>query len=221
MLRRSKVSVKVFGNGALFVRPESKVERVSYPIITPSAARGILEAIFWKPEFKYQITKIKALEWPEFTSIVRNETSSKAVINKVFMNNPINKYIEDTRQLRHSLFLKKVAYIIEAEIILLEETADPIKKYEVMFNRRVTKGQCFARPYFGTREFSCHFGCVEGNEEIIDWTEEVGPMFFDYFYSKNKEITDPHYFNANIVKGEMTIPQYLYREVYKECILND
>lgn len=221
MRRTSKVRVKVWGDGGLFTRPEGKVERVSYSILTPSAARGIIEAIFWKPEIKYQIRAIKVLEWPKFSSIIRNETSDKASINKSFMKNPKNKYIEDSRQLRHSLFLTKVAYIIEAEIILMPETEHPIEKYESIFNRRVSKGQCFSRPYLGTREFSCHFSPVEGNEQVIDWSEELGPMFFDYYYAQNKEIAQPYFFNAEVVNGQMTVPQSIYEEVYKECMLND
>lgn len=216
MRRVSKVRMKVWGDAALFTRPEGKVERVSYPIMTPSAARGILEAVLWKPEFKYKIRSITALKPPKFQSIIRNEVDSKASINKKFMSEPENRYVDDMRQLRHSLYLTDVAYIIEAEIHLLPTTEHPIEKYESMFQRRVQKGQCFARPYLGTREFSAHFGPVTGEEEPIDWTENLGPMFFDYRYPQKSGMTVPYFFEASVEKGTLTVPQHLYEEVYRD-----
>lgn len=213
--RYTTVRVKVFGDFALFTRPEGKVERVSYPMMTPSAARGLLEAIFWKPEFKYRIKKITALKKPQFHSIVRNEVSKKASFNKKTMQSPQDVFTDDMRQLRHSLVLKEVAYIIEAAIILQPGTEARIEKYEAMFNRRVTKGQCFHRPYFGTREFSAHFEAVDGTECPVDWTDLIGPMFFDFRYPEKSGLTIPYFFQAEINKGVMEIPAYLYEEVYR------
>lgn len=213
MRRVAKVRVKVWGDGALFTRPEAKVERVSYPIMTPSAARGVLESIFWKPEFYYRIKAITALKPPKFHAIVRNEVQKKATINKKFMKQPQDEFAEEMRQLRHSLYLKDVAYLIEAEIVLLPATSHPIEKYESMFMRRVTKGQCFARPYLGTREFSAQFGPVDGNETLIDWTDELGPMFFDYRYPKEGTVVIPYFFNAHVKKGCLQIPDYLDKGV--------
>ena len=215
MRRVSKVRMKVWGDGALFTRPEGKVERVSYPMMTPSAARGMLESVFWKPEFKYEVRSITALKLPKFQSMIRNEVESKASINKTFMKNPEDRYADDMRQLRHSLYLTDVAYIIDAEIHLLPTTDHPIEKYESMFNRRVQKGQCFARPYLGTREFSAHFAPVTGKEKPIDWTEELGPMFFDYRYPQKSGMTIPYFFEARVEKGTLNIPHYLYEEVYR------
>lgn len=215
MRRISRVQVKVWGDGALFTRPEGKVERVSYPIMTPSAARGVLEAILWKPEFKYRICSIAALTKPKFHSIVRNEVENKASISKKFMKQPENRYTDDIRQLRHSLYLKDVAYIIQAEIVLLEETSHPIEKYESMFTRRVAKGQCFSRPYLGTREFSAQFAPVAETDLAIDWTDDLGPMFFDYRYPHQGSVVIPYFFNATVNKGVMHIPQELYKEVYR------
>ncbi|WP_062109018.1 type I-C CRISPR-associated protein Cas5c [Bacillus niameyensis] len=216
MRRTSKVQVKVWGEGALFTRPEGKVERVSYPIMTPSAARGILEGIFWKPEFQYRVRSITALQMPNFHSIVRNEISTKATITKSFMKRPVNRYADKMRQIRHTLYLKNVAYIIKAEIHLLPETKDPIEKYESIFNRRVKKGQCFSRPYLGAREFSAHFGPVTGTERKIEWTEDLGSMFFDYRYSKEGSNAIPYFFQATVEKGTLVIPQQLYKEVYRD-----
>src|SRR5699024_2842280 len=101
------------------------------------------------------------------------------------------------------------------EIELLPTTEDPIEKYESMFKRRVKKGQCFYRPYLGTREFSAHFGEVEGNEQRIDWTDELGPMFFDYYYPTKGSVVIPYFFSATVERGTMNIPQDLYKEVYR------
>lgn len=209
------VRIKVFGDFALFTRPEGKVERVSYPMMTPSAARGVLEAVLWKPEFRYEVRKIIALKNPQFHSIVRNEVSKKASINKKFMETPNDVFTDDMRQLRHSLVLKDVAYLIEADIVLKPGTNNTIQKYEAIFNRRVSKGQCFHRPYFGTREFSCHFEAVDGTECPIDWTDSLGTMFFDFRYSGKGELTIPYFFNAEVKRGVMTVPNYLYEEVYR------
>ncbi|WP_336822039.1 type I-C CRISPR-associated protein Cas5c [Sporosarcina sp. USHLN248] len=213
MRRTTKVQVKVWGDGALFTRPEGKVERVSYPLMTASAARGVLEAILWKPEFQYRICSISALKYPTFHSIIRNEVDSKASITKKFMEQPEDKYADDMRQLRHSLYLKDVSYIICAEIVLQLDTEQPIEKYEAMFTRRVQKGQCFSRPYLGTREFSANFGPVSATDTPINWTEEIGPMFFDYRYPKNGTTVIPYFFNASVQEGVMYIPQHLYEEV--------
>lgn len=210
----TRVQVKVFGDFALFTKPEGKVERVSYPMMTPSAARGVLEAIFWKPEFKYKIRKIIALKKPTFHSILRNEVSKKASITKKQMTSPQNVYTDDMRQLRHSLILKEVSYIIEAELVLNPDTNQRIEKYESMFKRRVSKGQCFHRPYLGTREFSAHFEAVDGTEKPVDWTEKINPMFFDFRYPEKSDVTIPYFFQAEIKNGVMEIPDALYEEVY-------
>ncbi len=211
--RSATVRVKIYGDYALFTRPEGKVERVSYPIINPSAARGVLEAVLWKPEITYRIRQIAALKQPQFYSIVRNEVSKKASINKTFMESPQDVFTDDMRQLRHSLVLKDVTYMIEADIVLQSDTRDPVQKYEAMFNRRVSKGQCFHRPYLGTREFAAHFGEIDGTERPIEWTDSLGSMFFDYRYSKGGQAI-PYFFQADIERGIMMVPDYLYEEVY-------
>lgn len=211
----SRVKAKFWGEYALFTRPESKVERVSYSIMTPSAARGVLEAVLWKPEFKYYIRSISVLSRPEFYSIVRNEVENKASLNNSFIEKPKDVYADDTRQLRHSLILRNPAYIVEADIVLEREAQDPIEKYEAMFYRRLRKGQCFHRPYLGTREFSAHFGVPSEDDRPIDWTDSLGAMFFDYRYAKDNVMNIPYFFNASIEKGVMTVPGILYEEVYR------
>lgn len=207
------VRMKVTGEYALFTRPEGKVERVSYPLPTPAAARGIFEAILWKPEFRYEIINVQVLKQPKFYSIVRNEVDTKAVVNNSTMVNPKDYFSDDHRQLRHSLLLKDVAYIIEARIILQPGAKDPIEKYYAMFQRRLEKGQCFHQPYLGTRECSAQFGIPSKEDVPIHWTDSLGPMFFDFRYPKENSITIPYFFNAEIKDGVMEVPAYLYEEV--------
>src|SRR5699024_9492637 len=133
------------------------------------------------------------LKKPTLHSIVRNEVSNKATINKKIMQNPVDIFTDKYRQLRHSLMLKDVAYIIEAHIHLQENAVGPLEKYRAMFHRRVKKGQCFYRPYLGTIECSAHFSLPEENDLPIDWNESLGPIFFDYRYSKNGQITIPYF----------------------------
>lgn len=209
----STVEVKLSGDFALFTRPEGKVERVSYPIMTPSAARGALEAIFWKPEFHYRIRKISVLKRPIFHSILRNEISRKATINTSFMKKPKNFYVDDYRQLRHSLVLKNVSYIVQADLVLKSDSPNTIKKYKAMFDRRLVKGQCFYQPYLGTREFSAQFEKPTGTEKPIKWTDSLGTIFFDYKYPKKGSVTIPYFFNGHVKEGVMEVPDYLYEEV--------
>lgn len=209
----SDVRVKFSGDYALFTRPEGKVERVSYPIMTPSAARGALEAILWKPEFHYRIRSITALKRPQFYSILRNEVANKAHITKPFMEEPTDRFADDMRQLRHSLVLKDVAYIVDATIVLESDTPTDIIKYEEMFKRRLSKGQCFYQPYLGTREFSARFEEPSGKEEGINWTDSLGSMFFDFKYPEKGSVTIPYFYQAQIKNGVMKVPDYLYEEV--------
>lgn len=210
---QSNIRVKFSGDYALFTRPEGKVERVSYPIMTPSAARGALESIFWKPEFHYRIRSVSVLKRPQFYSIVRNEVSSKASVTKTFIENPTDVFADDIRQLRHSLVLRDVAYIIDATIVVKSDSPDKIIKYEQMFKRRLAKGQCFYQPYLGTREFSAQFEEPTGNEKPIDWTDSLGSMLFDFRYPEKGSVTIPYFFNARVENGVMKIPDYLYEEV--------
>lgn len=211
--RVKPLQVKVSGDFALFTRPEGKVERTSYPIITPSAARGVLDSILFKPEMRWEIKRIQVLKQPKFYSIVRNEVSKKATINKKTMGNPPNYYADDDRQLRHSLMLKDVSYIIEAQIRMQPHAVDPEEKYRAMFRRRVKKGQCFHRPYLGTRECAASFEEPDETDIPIDWTETLGPIFFDFRYPTKGSVAIPYFFNAEVNNGIMEIPTYLYEEM--------
>src|SRR5690625_4579037 len=111
--------------------------------MTPSAARGALEAILWKPEFHYRIRSISVLKRPQFYSILRNEVEKKAHITRTFMKNPKDVFVDNMRQLRHSLVLRDVSYIVNASIVVESDSLQKIIKYEQMLKRRLSKGQCF------------------------------------------------------------------------------
>ncbi|MEE9285748.1 MAG: type I-C CRISPR-associated protein Cas5c, partial [Dehalococcoidia bacterium] len=143
--------VKLWGELACFTRPELKVERVSYPVMTPSAARGALEAIFWRPAFSWRIREIRVLRPPRFVSLVRNEVTHKASV-AAMAGRPF--YADEHRAQRHTLALRDVAYVIAADIVPkpLAGARDP-SGFRDQFRRRVRRGQCFQTPYLGCREF--------------------------------------------------------------------
>ncbi|MGI6129376.1 MAG: type I-C CRISPR-associated protein Cas5c, partial [bacterium] len=159
MYHETPLVVKFWGDWACFTRPEMKVERVSYPVMTPSAARGALEAIFWKPEFRWQIRKIVVLKPIRYFSILRNEVNKKIAVSSVKSWGPNDGYYADQdRSQRHALALRNVAYVVWADVVLEPHAkgTDPAK-YRDQFRRRVTKGQCHHQPYLGCREFSAFF----------------------------------------------------------------
>lgn len=209
------VKVKVWGDLALFTRPEAKVERVSYPVITPSAARGVLEGIFWKPEFKYIIRSIQVLKPVQYYSILRNEVSSIVPGNIKTSNRPF--FADADRQQRHSLMLRNVAYIIEADIILMSHATEDVAKYRAIFRRRVSKGQCFHRPYLGTRECSAHFAEPSHEDKPIAHSENLGMMLFDIKFPHDLVMKNatavPYFFDARLNEGVLTVPHHLYQEV--------
>jgi CRISPR-associated protein Cas5d len=180
------VKLKVWGDYALFTRPELKVERVSYDVITPSAARGILEAVYWKPAIRWIVDRIHVLKPIQFENIRRNELSNKVSVNATVMkegNRPVNQYIEKDRQQRASLVLKDVAYIIEAHFELTGFDASDPGKHLAMFERRAKKGQCFHRPYLGCREFPGNFDwCDEIADSVLTGEQNLGFMLYDIDY---------------------------------------
>ncbi len=193
--------VKVWGDHACFTRPEMKVERVSYPVMTPSAARGALEAIFWKPEFVWRIKEIHILNPIKTFSIMRNEVNTR-------MSPRVDGIcITDNRAQRHTLGLRDVAYLIYADIELRPDVTDDIAKYRDQFRRRVQKGQCYHNPYLGFREFAAAFSETDGNEIPITLSENLGNMLLDIEHcSDGKRV--PHYFEAEIIDGIMKVPTY-------------
>jgi len=217
MNTHTPLTVKVWGERACFTRPEMKVERVSYEVMTPSAARGILEAIFWKPEFRWLIQEIHVLRPIEHISFLRNEVKSKASYRAAqsWINSPgAGFFVEDDRTQRHTLALRDVVYVIHADIELVGRGTDEHPaKYRDQFRRRVAKGQCFHRPYLGCREFSAHF-CEPNHEEPpIAVSKRLGRMLFDLKYASDGSGEGiPIFFDAELDRGIMKVPQPLYRQ---------
>lgn len=200
MLDDRVVRVKVTGDYACFTRPDLKVERMTYPCMTPSAARGVLDSILWKPEFQWYVRRIIVLNPVRFMTVKRNEINSKQGKNPII--------VEDKRAQRNSVLLRDVAYIVEASIFMkdaadkrkYEKYVGMVEKREGIFPRRVGKGQCWRRPYLGTREFAAEFMKPNGTEEPIQETIPIGSMLFDIFYDQNGK-AQPLFFEAAVRDG--------------------
>lgn len=211
--------LEVWGDMACFTRPELKVERVSYDVITPSAARAIFEAIFWKPAIRWQVTKIEVLSSIKWTSIRRNEVGALA------SKSPI--YIEDKRQQKNSLLLKDVHYRLWAKLVFIPQrdrkeekrtsnAENPMKYYE-MFERRASKGQCFNQPYLGCREFSASFRLVNAGEDLIPAIPEdrdLGIMLYDMDFTNPKDI-QAMFYRARMEQGVIVVPDKDSEEVLR------
>lgn len=194
MVDNEIVKIKVEGEFACFTRPDLKVERMTYPCMTPSAARGILDSILWKPEFQWYVRRIIVLNPVKFFSVKRNEINSKQGRNPII--------IESKRAQRNSIVLKDVAYIIEASVYQKERSEkNPPKKYVEMFKRRVRKGQCYRRPFLGTREFYAEFSEPDGSEK--PWKEPipVGSMLFDIFYDEKGKPEPLFFYDVSVENG--------------------
>ena len=194
MLDNEIVTVKVEGDLACFTRPDLKVERMSYPCMTPSAARGILDSILWKPEFRWYVRSIKVLKPVKYMSFKRNEINNKQGNSPIIVDELDNRGKPKNRSQRNSIILKDVSYVIEASVYINEYSKDnPPKKYCEIFKRRVNKGQCFRRPYLGTREFAAEFMPANTGDSPIRETIPIGSMLFDIFYDDNG-LPEPIYF---------------------------
>lgn len=203
--------LEVTGDYACFTRPEMKVERVSYDVITPSAARAIFEAILWKPAISWQIRKIEVLNPIKWVSIRRNEVGSVLPTGKISQaingGKPPALYIEDNRQQRAGLLLSDVAYRLHAEFDLTSKAGptDNPAKFSEIFYRRVKKGQCFNQPYLGCREFSCSFQLTESpTTEAINESRQLGWMLYDLDYRRKEPA--PLFFQAAMINGVIDIP---------------
>lgn len=221
--------IKVGGDYACFTNPALKVERCTYPVMTPAAARGILEAIYWKPQFRWEIREIKVLKPIKQINIMRNEIKDRQ------NEKPIVIEQKKQRQQRASLILKAVEYVIAAEIVLKDGITNIIG-YTDQFRRKLEGGQCHHTPYLGTREFAAWFELATGREEPDEHIGEIplGQMLFDTAYRENderKEI-DFHrhkgeekrvsrgyahalFFDATVKDNVLTVPRVKYRELYE------
>lgn len=203
------VEMKVWGDFACFTRPEMKVERVSYDVMTPSAARGILEAIFWKPEMYWVVREIHVLKPIRYFSILRNEVNSRATVSTAqrWIQKGGNYFADEDRAQRHTLALRDVQYVIKADIVVKSGIDEDVAKYRDQFRRRITAGQCHHMPYLGTREFSGSFGDPDGTETPIELSGDLGTMVWDIDYrSDGSARGDPLFFQARLEQGILTVP---------------
>ncbi|KAA6185360.1 type I-C CRISPR-associated protein Cas5 [Thiohalocapsa marina] len=215
------VKLLVRGDYACWTRPEMKAERVSYDVMTPSGARGVLEAIYWKPQIRWVIDRIRVLAPIRFTNIRRNEVASKIPVGTVKSamkggGQILGLYADEDRQQRASLLLRDVCYGIEAHFDILDtreadgtRNAEPAGKHLDIFNRRLRKGQCFHRPYLGTREFAADF------LPVADWPDcpeelrgeqDLGFMLHDIDFADGMT---PRFFRARMVDGVIDVQQCL------------
>lgn len=213
------LSIKVRGDFACFTRPEMKVERVSYEVMTPSAARGLLSSIFWKPEFDWRIRQIHVLNPIRFYSILRNEVNKKASFStaRTWEREGGGFFADDSdeqrnRAQRHTLALRDVAYIIVADIAMRPHVSEDAAKYRDQFRRRVERGQYFMAPCLGCREFPAQFALPDGTEEPqTGLTMSLGRMLFDLDYADDSSGRGtPRFFEAELVRGVLNIPVELY-----------
>lgn len=213
------LELKVWGEYACFTRPEAKVERVSYPVMTPSAARGVLEAVFWKPEFRWRVLEIAVLRPIRYVGFVRNEVSktlpAKEVIGAYKKGKPYHYFADEDRQQRHTLALREVAYIIRAQVELAPHARDLHEaKYRDQFCRRVARGQCHHIPYLGCREFAASFARPGPEDTPLDLNEDLGRMLFDIRYQPDGSGRGtPLFFEARLEGGVLRVPQELYEQM--------
>jgi CRISPR-associated protein Cas5d len=207
------IVIRVQGDYALFTRPEMKVERVSYDVITPSAARGIIEAVYWKPAIRWVIDKIHVLNEIEFTNIRRNEVSEKipkTVPKRIADGSKELFYLAasapDVRQQRAAMVLKNVDYVIEAHFEIVPEKAgtdDSIEKHYNMALRRLRKGQYYSPPCLGTREFGAKVELIESGEmpaSKLNGNKDLGWMLYDLDFANPQDIR-PKFFKAEMQNG--------------------
>jgi CRISPR-associated protein Cas5d len=214
--RQSPIRLKVWGDYACFTRPEMKVERLSYEVITPSAARGILEAIYWKPQVRWIVDRLHVLKPIRFTNLRRNEVASKASAANArkamngTLRGPLCIVIEEERQQRAATILRDVSYVIEARFELIDER-EPVSKHYNMFKRRAEHGQYFHHPYLGTREFSCDFAWVEDPlpQSELTGEQDLGYLLHDIDFADNRT---PRFFRAKMRDGVIDVPRFDSRE---------
>lgn len=228
------ITLEISGDYALFSRPEMKVERVSYDVITPSAARGVLEAIYWKPQIRWVIDRIRVLNPIQFTNVRRNEIGTKIPIKgksgvsaaMKLGEGTLGIAVEEHRQQRASLLLRDVRYWIDAHFEILDRRFERggkemsenavAGKHLDMFKRRARKGQYFHHPYLGCREFPADFRLIENEDppstpESLRDSKDLGFMLHDILFEQNPNTkavkeTHPRFFRAEMVNGVIEVP---------------
>lgn len=221
----NKARLHIWGDYACFTRPEMKVERVSYDVITPSAARGILAAVHWKPAIRWVVDRIHVLEPIRFESVRRNELGGKISEGKVSgamrrkSVEDLYTLIEEDRQQRAATVLKQVAYVIEAHIVMTDKAGegDNITKHIEMFKRRASKGQCFYQPCMGVREFPADFAWLADDAPLPksrlsenERDRDLGWMLHDIDFDHDNT---PRFFRAEMKNGVIEVPPFYAEEV--------
>lgn len=214
--------LKVWGDHACFSRPELKVERVSYDVMTPSAARAIFEAVFWKPAIRWEVQKIEVCHPIQYDTIRRNEVGSKIPANGVKTamqdgrkrSGALAMYVEEDRQQRAAVVLRRVAYRLHARMVVRPECLEPGEspaKYLAMFERRAKAGQCFTQPYLGCREFTAHWAWCDPATEpyeppdgLKDQKQPLNWMLYDLDYGGPEP--QPLFFNPVLDNGVVWVP---------------
>ncbi len=201
------IRIEVWGNYACFSRPEMKTERVSYDVMTPSAARGLVEAIYWHPGLRYHIDKIYLLAPIRFTNIRRNEVKSTLLASAALSAAKGGRlpalYTSQDIQQRAALVLQDLHYVIECHFDLTERAApgDNAGKFQDILRRRLTRGQCYHTPYFGCREFPASFReWPGGTVPTVPLTQDLGWTLYDLDY-KDPQNIQPQFFRARLVNG--------------------
>ena len=206
--------LEVKGDFACFTRPEMKAERVSYDVITPSAARAIFEAILWKPAIDWEIEQIEVLQPIRWLTVRRNEVASKIPATSVRAamragSGSLTLYADEDRQQRGSLLLRDVAYRLHARLVNGRGArGEPLAKYEEMFRRRAAHGQCVNQPYLGCREFDCRFRLIDEPTEgpaALEETRDLGVMLYDLDFA-DAERPAPIWFHARMERGTVAVP---------------
>ena len=211
------IRLRVWGDRACFTRPEMKAERVSYDVITPSAARGIIEAIHWKPAIRWVIDKIHVLKPIRFESIRRNEVGKRISADnvkdamKAGSIDGLALHVDEERQQRAATILKDVAYVIEAHFELTAKARDDDTeaKHADMFRRRASKGQCFHQPCLGTREFPADFALVDGEIEAphadLKGSRDLGWTLYDIAFDNDRL---PMFYRPTMVDGAIDVAKF-------------
>lgn len=210
------VKLRVWGNHACFTRPEMKVERVSYDVITPSAARGILEAVHWKPAIRWIVDRIHVLKPVRFTSVRRNEVGSKISARNASSAmaagslEGLHLVVDEDRQQRAATVLRDVDYVIEAHFELTAKAgSDTEGKHLDIFNRRAAAGQCFQQPCLGTREFAASFAVVDGAvppaAAELAGSRDLGWMLYDIDFENDRL---PAFYRPIMVDGVIDVARF-------------
>jgi CRISPR-associated protein Cas5d len=212
----------VRGDWACFTRPEMKVERVSYDIITPSAARAVFEAIFYKPAIRWQVRRIEVLAPVRWTNLRRNEVASVVSTRNVQQAmkqgaGELALYVDEDRQQRAALLLRDVAWRLHADLVVRPDRRDPEPpaKFFAMFERRARKGQCVNQPYLGCREFAARWRLVDdlaAEPPPIAETRDLGWMLHDLEFVDPTD-PQPRFFRARMTEGVIEVPPFDGQEV--------